>query len=76
MMISLSELIAMGPRTLLRTKMYSKTEQLRQIRKDLQVGGEPGGGPPGSSYEVREISYRDAIVTCTGEIWCLRCDER
>ena len=68
---SLSELIAMGPHTLLRTKMNSKTDRERQIRKGVQVGGEPGGGPPGSSYGVRETLYRDAIVICTGEIWCL-----
>ena len=62
----------MGPRTLLGTKMNSKTDRERQIiRIDVHVGGEPGGGPPGSSYEVREKLYRDAIVTCTGEIWCL-----
>ena len=62
----------MGPRTLLRTKWNSKVNGERQIRKGVQVGGEPGGGPPGSSYEVREELYSDAIVRCTGSIWCLR----
>jgi hypothetical protein len=52
--------------------MNSKTDRdrERQIREGVHVGGEPGGGPPGSSsYEVREKLYRDAIITCT--IWCL-----
>jgi len=48
--------------------MNSKTDRYRerQIRKGVQVGGEPGGGPPGSSYEARGELYGDAIVTCTG----------
>ena len=62
----------MGPHTLLKTRMNSKTDGERQIRKGAHVGGEPGGGPPGSSYEVRETLYMDSIVPCTGEIWCLR----
>jgi hypothetical protein len=52
--------------------MNSKADRERQIRKGVHVGGEPGGGPPGSSSEVREKLYSDAIVTCTGVLVVLK----
>jgi hypothetical protein len=36
------------------------------IRGDVQVGGDPGGSPTGSSYKVGEKLDRDAIMTCKG----------
>ena len=40
------------------------------IRGDVQVGGDPGGSPTGSSYKVGEKLDRDAIMTCKGRIKC------
>jgi hypothetical protein len=42
----------------------NKTDRKALIRRDVQVGGEPGGGPLGSSYDV----WMEAMTTRKGRV--------
>jgi hypothetical protein len=55
----------MGPRTLLRKKVNKTNGET--LMRHVRVGGEPGGGPLGSSYEKLNA---DAMMTLEERICC------